>query len=90
MEANTGDPKTAILVFLERIGLPVRHTPITGKTFMPGVTIRDGALVIDEGQLLHPGDLLHEAGHMAVMSPAERAGCTGNATGAEMAAIAWS
>jgi hypothetical protein len=90
MEPNTDGPKATILAFLERIGLQVRREPIAGKTFMPGVTIRDGALVVDEELLLYPGDLLHEAGHLAVMSPAERAACQGSATGEEMAAIAWS
>ena len=90
MEADRDDSKAAILAFLERIGLEVRREQIAGKTFMPGVTIRHGALVVDEERLLYPGDLLHEAGHMAVMSPAERAACEGNAVGAEMAAIAWS
>jgi len=90
MEPNADDSQAAILAFLERIGLEVRREPIGGKTFMPGVTIRDGALVVDDAQLLYPGDLLHEAGHMAVMSPAERAVCQGNATGDEISAIAWS
>ncbi len=90
MATETQDSKATILAFLERIGLTVRREPITGKTFMPGVTIRDGAMVVDDEQLLYPGDLLHEAGHLAVMSPDERAACQGNATGDEMAAIAWS
>jgi hypothetical protein len=79
-----------MLAFLEHIGLEVRREPIHGKTFMPGVTIRQGALVVDPDQLLYPGDLLHEAGHMAVMTAAERAACEGNAIGDEMSAIAWS
>jgi hypothetical protein len=90
MAANGDDSKPAILNFLARIGLPVRLEPLEGRTFMPGVTTRSGALVVDEEQLLYPGDLLHEAGHMAVMSAAERTACDGNATGDEMAAIAWS
>jgi hypothetical protein len=90
MDPNTDEPKAAILAFLERIGLQVRREPIAGKTFMPGVTIREGALVVDDELLLYPGDLLHEAGHLAMMSPAERAACLGSASGDEMSAIAWS
>jgi len=90
MSVAAGQETAAILAFLERIGLTVQQEPLVGKTFLPGVTIRSGALVVDADRLLYPGDLLHEAGHMAVMSPEERASCEGDATGDEMAAIAWS
>jgi hypothetical protein len=55
--------------------------------------IREGALIFDPQKLLCAGDLLHEAGHMAIMTPAERQACAGDAGpdgGAEMAALAWS
>lgn len=78
--------------FLERIGIAVRRERLE-ESFLPGVTMRGGVLVIDEEKLLYPGDMLHEAGHLAVMTGAERAVCSGDAGedgGAEMAAIAWS
>ena len=48
---------------------------------------------MDPERLLYPGDLLHEAGHLAVMLPAQRA-VTGSNVGADMgdeiAAQTWS
>jgi hypothetical protein len=79
--------------FLNEIGIEMRAGEVTGETFLPGIDVVDGALVIDEAKLKYPGDLLHEAGHLAVMTPDERA--RANATvetgpGEEMAVIAWS
>jgi hypothetical protein len=57
------------------------------------VTIQRGVLAIDREKLLYPGDLLHEAGHLAILPPAERAAIDGDVGpdgGMEMAAIAWS
>ncbi len=82
-----------IAEFLAGVGLPVRRERIVGKCFMPGVSVKAGGLVCDEEALAHAGDLLHEAGHLAVMTAADRAACDGDAGpdgGAEMAAIAWS
>ena len=82
-----------ILEFVERAGLEVRREVIAGETFLPGLRISGGVLVVDEARLLYPGDMLHEAGHLAVMTPEERAGCDGDVGadgGMEMAAIAWS
>ena len=83
----------AIAAFFGEIGLPHRFAPLPGPTFLPGVAIQAGVLTIDREKLLYPGDLLHEAGHMAVLTPEERAALDGDAGpdgGMEMAAIAWS
>ena len=79
--------------FFAGIGLPFEFAAVAAPTFLPGVVIRRGILTIDRERLLYPGDLLHEAGHMAVLPPAERAaldGDVGGDGGMEMAAIAWS
>ena len=68
-----------IAAFLGEIGIRVKPADLPGATFLPGVTIFEGAILADESRLAHPGDPLQEAGHLAVMLPAERA-----------AAIAWS
>lgn len=81
-----------ILSFLAEIGIPVRERPVTEATFLPGIQIEQGELVFDRSRA-EPGDLLHEAGHLAVMLPAERknaSGDLGTGPGEEMAAIAWS
>ncbi|HEV7643269.1 MAG TPA: hypothetical protein VGO50_04935 [Pyrinomonadaceae bacterium] len=79
--------------FLNQIGIETRVGEVPDDTFVPGIEVRKGALIYDEAKLKYPGDLLHEAGHLAVMTPGERA--EANATvetgpGEEMAAIAWS
>jgi hypothetical protein len=79
--------------FFAEIGLPFQFVEVPCPTFLPGVAIRRGVLTIDREKLLYPGDLLHEAGHLAVLPPAERAeadGDVGPDGGMEMAAIAWS
>jgi hypothetical protein len=79
--------------FFADIGLPFRFAELSGPTFLPGVTIQRGVLAIDREKLLYPGDLLHEAGHLAILPPAERAAIDGDVGpdgGMEMAAIAWS
>lgn len=81
-----------ILPFLAEIGVPVHERPLPEATFLPGILIERGALVFDRTRA-EPGDLLHEAGHLAVMTPTERAAATGDlgtGPGEEMAAIAWS
>jgi hypothetical protein len=83
----------AITGFFAEIGLPFQFAELPGPTFLPGVAIQRGVLAIDREKLLYPGDLLHEAGHLAVLSAAERAeldGDVGPDAGLEMAAIAWS
>jgi hypothetical protein len=79
--------------FFAEIGLPCQFAELSGPTFLPGVAILRGVLTIDREKLLYPGDVLHEAGHMAVLSPAERTAADGDVGpdgGMEMAAIAWS
>ncbi len=87
-----------IVQFLRGIGLDCREEKLDQNTFLPGIDIRNGALLYDAELLLYPGDLLHDAGHLAVLSPLDRANATSpsNLNGdldegaAEMAAIAWS
>jgi hypothetical protein len=79
--------------FLQDIGLPVRSAHLETPTFLPGVTLSAGTLLADESRLLYPGDLLHEAGHLAILAPAERATATAPLDpdlGMEIGAIAWS
>ena len=88
------DPTTArIVAFLEGIGIAVERAELAGKTFMPGIGLDRGRLLVDESRLAYPGDLLHEAGHIAMMTPARRAGRVGDASknmGEEIGAILWS
>lgn len=86
-------PLNRILPFLAEIGIAVREDKLPADTFVPGIRIDAGTLVIDRARLSYPGDLLHEAGHIAVVLPAERAHLSNNlhtGPGEEMAAIAWS
>ncbi|MBN8504011.1 MAG: hypothetical protein J0L58_06030 [Burkholderiales bacterium] len=85
--------REAILMFLEGIGLRVEVGAVSSDSFLPGVTLIPGGLRHDPACLLSPGDLLHEAGHLAVLTPAERARASGTLDAGpqeEMAAIAWS
>lgn len=89
-----------ILSFLDTIGIVVMERTIGEETFLPGILIDHGVLVIDREKLLYPGDLLHEAGHLAVVTPAERKLLYNTVTAdksrqhleamEEMSAIAWS
>lgn len=81
--------------FLTHIGLEVRACTALENSFLPGIEVRGGVLWVDESRLTHPGDLLHEAGHLALMTRAERASTHAEVTHAdaavwEVAAIAWS
>ncbi len=79
--------------FLREIGLRVEEGTVAADAFLPGIQIAAGAIRVDRAALLSPGDLLHEAGHLALLDPAERASANGvfeAEGGAEMAAIAWS
>ena len=79
--------------FLRHIGLQIESRALPGETFLPGITVDQGTLQFDPEKLKYPGDLLHEAGHLAVLPPAQRRRAgddfAGNG-GGEMAAIAWS
>lgn len=83
-----------IIAFIREIGIEVHFTTLSGKTFVPGITVKDGAILVDRDQLTYPGDLLHEAGHLAVLLPEERPvfhlrGAE-EPLGNEIAAMAWS
>lgn len=87
------DARDQIIHFLTDIGLAVRECSISEETFLPGITVVDQTIHYDVDKLLYPGELLHEAGHLAVLSPAERAQCHSDFSGHdgyEMAAMAWS
>ena len=81
-----------IMDFLGEIGLTARVAPIETPTFLPGIETAGGVIWVDPARLLYPGDLLHEAGHMAVLTPAERPRfpAEGDDLGMEIGAIAWS
>jgi hypothetical protein len=82
-----------IIDWLRQIGLGVRLAPLGADTFLPGVTLEPDGLIVDPERLLYPGDLLHEAGHLAIMLPAQRASTGSNAgsdMGDEIAAQTWS
>jgi len=84
---------TRIIDWVRQIGLGVRLAPLGDDTFLPGVTLEPGGLVVDPERLLYPGDLLHEAGHLAILLPAQRASTGSNAgsdMGYEITAQAWS
>jgi len=84
--------------FINEIGISCTEGPIPEITFLPGIAVVQGSLVYDVARLKYPGDLLHEAGHLAVLLPADRGLANGSDNisgdldpgGAEMAAIAWS
>jgi hypothetical protein len=83
---------TRIVDWLREIGLTVRLAPVD-DSFLPGVRMEPGGLLVDPERLLFPGDLLHEAGHLAIMLPAQRASTGSNAgadMGDEIAAQTWS
>jgi hypothetical protein len=85
-----------IQAFLQSIGLTVRERPLSDETFLPGLAVAEGGIDVDRGRLRWPGDLLHEAGHLAVMPAALRAGLNGDlhdshevAHAGEIEAMAW-
>lgn len=71
---DSGALALRIMDFLRGIGLPVREAPLPDGSFLPGVRIERGGLCVDRVRLAWPGDLLHEAGHLAVVPAALRAG----------------
>jgi hypothetical protein len=83
--------------FLQQIGIATAFQSIDANSFLPGFSIDNGVLHIDRKCIQHPGDILHEAGHIAVVPAAERAGLCAksimgrqNREAEEMMAIAWS
>ncbi|MFA6059428.1 MAG: hypothetical protein WC756_14575 [Taibaiella sp.] len=85
------------VAFIHSIGIPVEYRSLNEDTFLPGILIDNGSIIIDLQQLKYPGDLLHEAGHIACVPTADRAGLTAISIGQrehhaaeEMMAIAWS
>ncbi len=88
---------TQVVDFLMKIGINVHFKTIVYDTFLPGISIEKGELIIDEEKLLYPGDILHEAGHIAVVSTADRNNLDEHSIekreqreAEEMMAIAWS
>lgn len=81
-----------IFTFLRRIGLTVQEGTVPSSGLLPGVQLVANGLRVERDALLYPGDLLHEAGHLAVLSPKQRAAefPTVNDPAEEMAALAWS
>ena len=82
-----------IVCFLRGIGVEVEACELPDPCFLPGVRVDRGRLLVDEARLLYPGDLLHEAGHVAILTAAERGerqGDVGADLGEEIGAIAWS
>lgn len=88
------DPTATLIIdWIRQIGLTVRLANLGAETFLPGVSLEPGGLIVDPERLLYPGDLLHEAGHLAVMLPAQRASTgsnVGSDMGDEIAAQTWS
>lgn len=82
-----------VVAAIEAVGLTVAPGPVPEETVLPGIRIEPGRLVVDEPRTPYPGDVLHEAGHLAVLPPADRVRADGRLPpdgGQEMAALAWS
>jgi hypothetical protein len=82
-----------MIEFIRWVGLPVELGEVDAEAFLPGIAIAKGGLSIDPARLRYPGDLLHEAGHLAMLTGAERSLCSARLPvdgGQEMGAIAWS
>lgn len=84
-----------IIEFIKKIGIQIEFCTINNDTFLPGLRIENGVLQIDKNKLSYIGDTLHEAGHIALMSVAQRKVLSGalegqnDAEANEMAVIAW-
>jgi hypothetical protein len=83
--------------FLQSIGISVHYRSFDGKGFLPGISIINGEIVVNRELLKYPGDILHEAGHIAVVSAADRSSLNAQSIAdremkeaEEMMAIAWS
>lgn len=85
------------ILFLNSIGIETRYEKLDEFCFLPGLSIRNGTIIIDMDALKYPGDILHEAGHVAVVTAAERKNLSTagvekreHRDAEEMMAIAWS
>ncbi len=85
------------VTFLRSICVPVHFRSFDGGSFLPGISIVNGEIVVNMETLKYPGDILHEAGHIAVVPPADRISLTEESIAKremrdaeEMMAIAWS
>ncbi|MGB3005380.1 MAG: hypothetical protein WBC06_02650 [Chitinophagaceae bacterium] len=85
------------LEFLKSIGIAIHFMPLDDNCFLPGISIINGEIVVDMEKFKYPGDILHEAGHIAVVPPAERHLLNADTIATreqreaeEMMAIAWS
>jgi hypothetical protein len=83
--------------FLKEIGIPTVFARVPDGSFLPGLSIESGRIIIDADKLKYPGDILHEAGHIAVVLPADRETLSADTIAVrphreaeEMMAIAWS
>jgi hypothetical protein len=83
--------------FLINIGISVRFETLNSPCFLPGLFIDNGTIIVDIEKLKYPGDILHEAGHLAVVSAADRVhtcepdiALRKDREAEEMMAIAWS
>lgn len=84
---------SAMLGFVDQLGLPWDLAELDDNTFLPGLCLRQGQLLVDPARLKYPGDILHEAGHLALTPAAERPtlGPSGlEDAGLEMATLSWS
>ena len=85
------------ITFLNSIGIKTVFRRIDFDSFLPGFLIENGTIVIDNDRLQYPGDILHEAGHIAVVSFADRSRLSEKSIikrkdreAEEVMAIAWS
>ena len=97
MEYNKQDLLDKITTFLSSIDLKLNFSSLDFPTFLPGIHIENGVILVDKDKLTYPGDLLHEAGHLALLSPEDRANANGNLEpgedkqkSLEMGVICWS
>lgn len=99
MRGNEQDAVTfeKCIAFLNDIGIQTLFKSLDQDNFLPGFLIENGTIIIDKDMLQYPGDILHEAGHIAVVSPVDRARLTEkaiikrkNREAEEVMAIAWS
>lgn len=84
-----------IIDFIRKIGIQVEFCEINQEMFLSGLYIQNGVLQIEREKLTYLGDTLHEAGHIALMTPEERASNSGNLKNQadevanEIAVLAW-